>query len=49
MLPVPFFANQLDKLDSFLINVKYVVLLILLNESEVKVSEEVLRFICYCY
>ena len=29
-------------------NVKYVVLMMLRNESEVKVRSEMLRFACYC-
>ena len=43
-----FFANQMDNRDSCYMNGKHVVLLILKNESEVKVSQEVLRFACYC-
>ena len=44
---ISFFANQIDKRDSCYTNVKYVVLLMLRNESEVKVRQEVLRFACY--
>ena len=41
-----FFANQMDKRDSCYMNVNYVVLLTLRNESKVKVTLEVLKFAC---
>ena len=38
-------ANQMNKRDSCLLKVKYVVLLMLWNESKIKVRYEVIRFV----